>query len=274
MENVSLILFTLCLQFSVGIALAAGIAGVVNKESKYTLALIVAAVLAIIGTLASLIHLGKPLSFMNSLSQFGDSWLTKEVWFAGIFTGVIVIAAVVAVLKKRMIAMILALVAAAIGLFEIFAMVSSYSFSSVPAWQSEALYIDFYAVALTAGIAVYLLLGGQEALKLQKWFGIVIVIVIALQVAFNVYYLTMLGASSSAAAAASMGQLAELWPANLIKWLSLIIGAFLIVCPSKESATLIGKIPLICGVILLVVGQVLSRCLFYAVMVINSVGLP
>ncbi len=68
MENTSLILFTLCNQLAVGIVLAAGIGSAVKKESKYTLALVIAAVLAIVGTAASLMHLGKPLSFLNSLN--------------------------------------------------------------------------------------------------------------------------------------------------------------------------------------------------------------
>ncbi|EHL04976.1 hypothetical protein HMPREF0322_04350, partial [Desulfitobacterium hafniense DP7] len=185
----------------VGIMLFVAIGRLMNKEGVFKNAVITAAGLGIIGMLASLLHLGRPLSAMNALFQFGSSWLSREIWFTAIFVGLTVVAAVLLYVKPQASGAVTGLSAGAalVGLIDAFAMAKIYSSASVPVWQGAATTIEFYAAALSMGAMLFLVLSGKEAGKLKKIVALTVAAVVVVQVAVVVPYFISLGAGTGTA---------------------------------------------------------------------------
>ncbi len=92
MEHMSLTLFSICLQAAVGIMVFAAIGKLLNKDAIFKNAMMAAAGLGIIGMLASLLHLGRPLVAFMAIYQVGSSWLSREILFTALFVGLTVLA--------------------------------------------------------------------------------------------------------------------------------------------------------------------------------------
>ena len=274
-EHFALTLFSICIQAAVGIMLFVAVGRLMNKEGVFKNAVITAAGLGIIGMLASLLHLGRPLSAMNALFQFGSSWLSREIWFTAIFVGLTVVAAVLLYVKPQAAGAVTGLSAGAalVGLIDAFAMAKIYSSASVPVWQGAATTIEFYAAALSMGAMLFLVLSGKEAGKLKKIVALTVAAVVAVQVAVVVPYFISLGAGTGTALQASLMILGSLKTAVAIKWLFILAGAGLVLWLAKDELSKSVSGAVAGGAALILVGQVVGRYVFYAAMVVSGVGL-
>ncbi|HHY27619.1 MAG TPA: dimethyl sulfoxide reductase anchor subunit [Desulfitobacterium dehalogenans] len=291
MENLSLILFSICIQAAIGIMVFVALGKFFNKEGQFKSAVLTAATLAVIGLLASLMHLGKPFSALNSLSHFSTSWLSREIWFTGVFTGLTVLTAIVTVVKPGAKGIVKALVplAAVVGLADVYMMASIYNFASVPAWQHGSIYIEFYAAAISMGAVIFLALSGKEAAKAKKAASLAAGVAVILQVAAMVLYYIQLGTSENLAAGQSLALLNSMSGIMAVKWLFILLGAGLLLflmnkgsmkvqagqAAVQVAATTEGtlSVTFYLAAALVVIGQILGRYLFYVIMVINTVGL-
>lgn len=291
MENLSLILFSICIQTAIGIMVFVALGKSFNKEGQFKTAIVTAAGLAIVGFLASLLHLGRPLAALNSLLHFSTSWLSREIWFTGIFAGVTVLTALLVMARPsaKGAVNVLAPLAAVVGLVDVYMMASIYSFASVPAWQHSSLTIEFYAAAISMGAVMFLALSGQEAIKVKNTASLAVGAVVIVQVAAMVLYYIQLGTSGNGAAGQSLALLNSMSGIMALKWFFILLGAGVLLVPmNRESmkgqagqtvvevaATTEGtlSVAFYLGAALVVIGQILGRYLFYAVMIISNIGL-
>lgn len=289
MEELALIVFSIFLQAAIGIMVFAAIAKYLNKDGSFKTAVVTAAGLALIGLLASFLHLGQPLRAFNSLAHFATSWLSREIWFTGIFIGLTVLTALLLLFKpayQGAIRVCLAL-AAVIGLADVYAMASVYTSSSIPAWNSGAIPLEFYAATLSMGAVLFLSLGGAEAGKVRRLAVLSTGVVVALQVAAMVIYYIQLGTSDSLAAQQSLTLLSSMSGVTIIKWLFILFGTGLLFFPVQKQFNVNGSGqaalevaaagPAITGIYaamaLLIIGQLAGRYLFYTIMISSRVGL-
>lgn len=94
MHELPLLIFTLCLQGSVGVTLwlALGCQYAVEGRVPARVALPAMAgafVLACVGLLASALHMGYPLNALNALRHVASSWLSREIVFASLYLAVL-----------------------------------------------------------------------------------------------------------------------------------------------------------------------------------------
>ncbi len=275
MEHLILTVFTVCIQIAIGIMVFAAIGRWLNKDGVFRNAIFTAAIFGIVGMMASLLHLGQPLRALYSLSQFGSSWLSREIWFTGIFIGLTVISAAIIYFKPeaRNASNVIVSVAALVGLVDVFVMASIYSNTSVPVWQNVATFVEFYGTAISVGAMVFLILSMKEAMQMRRIAAAIVAIAVAVQVLAVIPFLVAMGTSSSAAVQSSLEVLNSMSLASLIKWAMILSGSGVILWINKNELSQ----PIMRGVlgstILLLAGQFIGRYIFYAMMVLPRVGL-
>lgn len=269
MEEFALIIFTICVQAAVGLMLFTALAKQMNKEGIFKAAVTVSAGLAVVGLLASFLHLGHPIAAVNTLTRFATSWLSREIWFTSAFTGLTVIAALLIYLKpaaKNSIN-VLIILAAVIGIIDVFAMAAVYTSSSVAAWQSGSTFVEFYAAAISMGALLFLALSIKEAAGLQKVVTIAVTLAFVVQAATMIPYYTSLGSSNNLAIQQSYTILSSMTPVMVLKWAAILMGAGLLFLPnknkSKSASVILGS------TVLVLLGQIVGRYLFYAIMIVS-----
>ncbi len=275
MEHIPLTLFSVSLQAAVGIMLFVVIGSLLGKDKVFKSAIVVAAVLGVVGMLASVIHVGRPLSAVNALFQFSTSWLSREIWFTGIFVGLTCLAAILLLVKpaSKQVVTALAYGAALVGLIDVFIMATIYSSTSVLAWKSIATYVDFYATAISLGGMLFLVLSIKEAVEMRNIVILSVAIAVAVQAVTVVPYLISLGSNASVFAQSSFAILSDMAFMNVLKWVTILAGVGISLWMSRNEASkaIVGTI--YGSAALLIIGQSVGRYLFYAIMVLPQVGL-
>jgi anaerobic dimethyl sulfoxide reductase subunit C (anchor subunit) len=157
MKEKSLVAFTIMSQTGAGAfivlgmlhyALVRGVAEVLTDRALLAIGPIVA-----VGMLASFFHLGTPMNAWRALANLRSSWLSREVLFALLFTLLGGWFAVVQWQEIGPLAIreVLAWCAACAGLAMIYSMARVYMLRTVPAWNSWATPVSFFATALLLG---------------------------------------------------------------------------------------------------------------------------
>lgn len=176
MHEWALLIFTICMQAAVGgtlmLALFYKKISTLGEERTFKvmkLSLIVFAALSIVGLGASFAHLGSPLNALNTIRNIGSSWMSREILFTGFFIAAIIITLVLALAKKK-VSPIALVIAALIGLIDIFCMGAIYSASLVSGWNSVHTFTSFYGTSLVLGavLAASLLLPALRSEELGK----------------------------------------------------------------------------------------------------------
>ena len=157
----ALITFTILAQMSVGAFWVLGIihyfatrkAGVEEADRMSDRALLAIIPVLVLGMLASLLHLGNPFNAYKAVTNFGSSWLSREVLFGVLF---LVFGALYAFLQWRKIGSVamrnvLAWIAALIGFVLVYSMSRIYMLYSQPAWNTLATPISFFVTTLLLG---------------------------------------------------------------------------------------------------------------------------
>lgn len=165
MHEWPLIAFTLLIQASVGTILLAGLFGCwINKTGGEALSfqlvrsvLLLTCLMTGIGLLFSVAHLGYPINAVNSIRHAGSSWLSREIIFTGTFFGVICLVTLRTLMTKRVFPTLL-LIAAIVGLIDIFCMAEVYRHTMVATWAHINTQFTFFGSILTLGGCISLLL--------------------------------------------------------------------------------------------------------------------
>ena len=275
MEHMSLTLFSICLQAAVGIMVFAAIGKLLNKDAIFKNAMMAAAGLGIIGMLASLLHLGRPLVAFMAIYQVGSSWLSREILFTALFVGLTVLAVLLLLVKPQSKGAITGatLAAAVVGLVEIGFMAAVYSSSSVPLWQGTATFVEFYAAAISMGAIIFLFLSIQEAAGMKKLLAGAVAAAVMVQVAAVVPNLINLGSNSGVAIQNSLGILSSMAAVSVFQWLFILAGAVLVVWAAKDELSPSVTNTILGSAVLLLVGQAVARYLFFAAMVVTGIGI-
>ncbi|MFA5536526.1 MAG: DmsC/YnfH family molybdoenzyme membrane anchor subunit [Bacillota bacterium] len=278
MGETSLLVFSICMQAAIGIMLFSFVAQMVFKDKQFKMAAITAAILGVVGVFASFAHLGHPLSALNVLGRFGQSWLSTEAVLAGVFAGVAVLYAALHFFRPddRMLSLGLSGIGSVLGLVAVLSMAKVYTTTSVPVWQGANTFIDFYTTTIAIGALGFLATSiGQLQDVSKKLFGYSILAAVVIQAASTVPHI--LGLSGMGAAAQSSIQILNgmntlVWA----KWLLILGGAGIALYPASAKVQEGAKLNInafITAGAALVIGQVIGRYLFYAALVVTNVGL-
>jgi len=157
----ALILFTILTQMAVGAFIAMGVvhffvmrkAGLEEADRMHDRALLAIGPVLVLGTIASLFHLGTPLNAYRAIGNLGSSWLSREILFNLLF---IVTGGLFAVMQWRKLSTfairnIIAWVAAIFGLVLVYSMSQVYVVRTVPVWNSIATPISFFTTTFLLG---------------------------------------------------------------------------------------------------------------------------
>jgi anaerobic dimethyl sulfoxide reductase subunit C (anchor subunit) len=164
----ALIAFTILSQMAVGTFIILGIAyffvrrkwGEEQADRFSDFALLAIGPVLVLGTIASLFHLGNPVNSYRAISNLGQSWLSREILANIAFMG---LGAVFAFMQWRKIGSlsarnVIAVVAAVVGLALVYSMSQVYMLRTAPAWNTIATPITFFTTtfllgALAVGVA-------------------------------------------------------------------------------------------------------------------------
>lgn len=145
----SLVIFTLMAQCAVGLALFIAL----DRSGRHSATgqTWVAIVILSVGTLISLTHLSQPLVSFYTISEVANSWLSREILFAGLFGATMLAGALFKINALRWLA-------PAVGLAFIFVMSSVYLIPNQPQWNTWLTPATFFTTSLLLGSAAKLLL--------------------------------------------------------------------------------------------------------------------
>lgn len=267
MENVPLLIFSLCMLVSVGTLLFTAIASFFHKTALFKLPLLVVLAVGAVGVLGSLLHLGRPLLAIGALGNLETSMLSREVFFSAAFLVVALLSyALVAIrAKKDALSKALLVISSGLGLIEIAYMSLSYRSTAIVAWDGWSLFFSAYAAAVVLGAAVFLLSSGEEGVGFQRSLGMVTLMAVAVQVSADTLWLIGMGQNPAQAARLSFMLLYGLSPLVCVKWLGMVGGvgcAFFLPWKSGRQRLLIAV-----GAALILIGEIAGRYLFYASMI-------
>lgn len=300
----ALIIFTILAQMSVGAFLvlqfvnlyATRKAGAAEADRLGDRALVAIIATLGLGLLASLFHLGDPLSSPRAITNLATSWLSREIAFG---VGFAVLGAAYAAMQwfklgSAQVRNIIAWLAAIVGLGLIYSMSRAYMLPTQPAWNSLATPVSFYTTALllgglALGVAFYVnytiiqrkqpdCVDCQAGLLRDVLSALSVLIIVMLGVEFVVIplYIGSL-AMQGGAALTTVDLLTGSFSATFILRLVLafagagVIGSFLF--QSARQGKNISKLGMLaCSAFVLVLtAEVLGRVLFYSTRV--SIGL-
>ncbi|CNG43472.1 dimethyl sulfoxide reductase anchor subunit family protein [Yersinia frederiksenii] len=281
MQEWSLIIFTLLIQASVGITLLTTFTLIytnkrLNNEEQYRYALpamLVAFAAGTLGLIVSTAHLGYPLNAFHALRHVGSSWLSREIIFASLYLGLLGLATLIALFKKR-IWIVLLLIASLLGIVDIFCMSAIYAHSSVVTWMHSNTYWMFYGAALGLGAIAclwsFVIQPDLPSPLVRRVVVTVVIMVIAITlcrlVAQPLYmnYLSTLGSSHIVTFPHQpLAAFEELGRVRLASWLILIAGVSALVLCLRSHRINQGMLAL--GSVLLVVAEVSLRFSFFSI---------
>ncbi|MFV0567944.1 MAG: dimethyl sulfoxide reductase anchor subunit family protein [Citrobacter portucalensis] len=217
-----------------------------------------------IAFLASVMHLGSPLRAFNSLNRIGASALSYEIASGSLFFAVGGLWWLVAFLGKMPAALgkIWLLLSMLLGLVFVFAMTNVYQIDTVPTWYNGYTTLAFFMTMLLSGplFAALLLRAAGVSFNAARFAGIS---VLALLVTVAVIVLQGLSLGEIHSSVQSASALVPDY-GSLQVWRVLLLAAGLgcWICPLiRRKEPSVGGLAL--GLILVLVGEIIGRGLFY-----------
>lgn len=297
----ALIIFTIVMQMAVGAFVVLGgvhffaerRSGIAEADKLSDRSLLAIGPVVVFGLLVTLLHLGNPVNAPRAISNFGSSWLSREIVLALTF---VIGGAIFAMMQWRKVSTptirnAIALVVAAVGLVLIFAMASIYRIPTIPAWDSIATPVAFYittfllgSLALGAAFVTnfwYLRRKGMDEKNTQymmlattlRWIALLSILLLGLQFVVIPLYLAWLSTHASAAAATSMSLiLNENGTIFILRLVLVFLGAGVFAVFVYQNATsearvrVMGNLALAAFAMVLI-AEILGRYLFFASMV-------
>lgn len=264
MKEMPLIIFTLSMQAAIGAVLWATILQLKDKEAPALRTnTLCALILSTVGIIASLLHLGKPILALSTMSNFMSSWLSREIFFSG---GFFVLLAIYWWLERTnkvdSVKNIAGVLACLSGLAAVFAMAQLYMETIIPAWQSANTLVDFYATTLVLGAIVFYMSAGEKGREKLPRLELFVLGIVLLQIAFLPNYLASLGASAGAGQESAALLAGGYSSTVFLRWMLMLGGIFLFIT-SRTGKFVNQKSLLYTAVGVLIVGEVMGRYLFY-----------
>lgn len=297
LSELPLVIFTIIAQMSVGSFVVLGLihlfgarAGRDAIDKVSDPALYAIGPILVLGLLASMTHLGTPIRAINALRHLDSSWLSREIFFGLLFAaigGAFAFTQWFKWLTPRL-RQALAGLAALVGLALIWSMTMVYLLPTVPAWNSWATPVRFFATtfllgALAVGAALVVTADvrrrrgaaadeASDTVIMSSLRGIAIGAIAMLGVEFVVLplYLGKLATDGSAATTASAGALVTIYGGYAIAQLVLVflgvalLGVFLSRLAKRFSTTRMLAIAPVAAFVLVFAGEIIGRMLFYA----------
>lgn len=114
------------------------------------LPLLIFAGLSVLGLGASFLHLGTPTHALYTIMGIGRSWMSNEIVFTGAFIGLTCLIAGLTIWQKKTYPKLM-LLAAVIGLIDVFCMAKLYANTLVSGWNTLNTFTSFYGTVLVLG---------------------------------------------------------------------------------------------------------------------------
>lgn len=289
MNEWPLLIFTLLMQASIGLSVMLGICAKRlattlggNIPSSFLLRyLFIACVLAGVGLLSSITHLGVPLNAPNSLLNIFSSWLSREVVFTATYFTFLGLTFLWMWFKKRLSYGLLGLAIIA-GLCDVYAMGSIYRYTSMLVWMNDNTYLMFYGAMLTLGAAGYYLLvsfllkdkGQNRALALLMVVGVSLVVRLIYQPFYENYLLETAYTNESVTFPIdSINAYQQIWSLRLASWVvgfiaivAIGMGAFYRI-KGEAQGVLVGRSQyvLVVGCVCALIAEFMLRYCFYTI---------
>jgi anaerobic dimethyl sulfoxide reductase subunit C (anchor subunit) len=296
-HDYALIAFTILAQMAVGSFVVLGFVHVyaarkTNMEEADRLsdrALLAIGPVLGLGLIASLFHLGSPLNAYRAVTNFGTSWLSREITFGVSFA---VLGAVFAFLQWRKISTfairnVIAWIAALVGLAMLFSMSNIYLLPTQPAWNTLATPLTFFTTAFLLGalamgvafVANYAYLKRNQPdcadeqctllRDVMRWIAIVSVVLLGIELVTLPFYLASLAAGSAAAVETAQLIAGPFGWALILRLALVFLGAGVVALFLYQNALSPGQERMVGNLAytafaLVLVAEVLGRFLFYA----------
>jgi len=292
----ALITFTILAQMSVGSFWVLGIvhfyatrkAGAEEADRMSDLALLAIIPVLALGMLASLLHLGNPLSAYKAVSNLGTSWLSREILFGVLFA---VSGAVFALLQLRKIGTfsvrnIVAWVAALFGLGLIVSMSNVYLLYNQPAWNTVATPISFFVTTLLLGSLAMGAAFVWNYARVQKmnpgcadvqcelmrttvrWIAVATVLLLGVELVVLPVYVAYLATGNAAAVASLSAMISTFGVVFALRLILVFVGAGVFGLFLYQNASSVGQEKVLGSLVysafvLVFVAEVMGRFLFY-----------
>lgn len=293
----ALIAFTILAQMSVGSFLVLGVvhyfashkSGMENADQLSDRALIAIGPVMILALFVSLVHLGNPLNAYRAVTNFGTSWLSREIFFGVLFT---ISGGLFAIMQWRKISTynirnLIAWVAMIVGVALVYSMANVYRLPAQPAWDSFATPVSFFVTTFLLGalgigaafVANYAYVqrknpgcASEQCILLRdslRWIGLASVLLLGVELVVAPVQIAYLAAGTSDAAAASVAMLFNEYGVVLaLRFILVFIGAGILgmfvyqnaLTPGRER--ILGNLAYI-AFALVFVSEVIGRFLFY-----------
>lgn len=297
LREFALIAFTILAQTSVGAFLVLGVvnffvarkAGQEEADRMADRSLIAIGVVLVLGLLASLLHLGSPLSAPRAVTNFSTSWLSREILSGVIFA---VLGALFAVLQwfklgSIMLRTVIAWLAALVGIVLVYSMSRIYMLPTQPAWNNLATPISFFtttlllgALAIGAGLVAnysYVKRQDPDCEELQcellrnvlRWIAVASMILLGVEFVVTPAYLVSLAAGSPQAVESARLISGELGLTFLLRMILAFIGAGVFGFFVYQNAQTEGREEVLgymayAAFALVFIAEVLGRFVFYS----------
>jgi anaerobic dimethyl sulfoxide reductase subunit C len=293
----ALITFTILVQMSVGAFWVLGVAhflaarkyGAEEADRLSDRALLALVPVIALAFIASLLHLGNPLNAYRAVTNLGNSWLSREIFFGVVFA---VLAFVFALMQWRKIGSfvlrnVIAWLAALVGLVLVYSMSRVYMLSTEPAWNSLATPVSFFTTTFLLGslamgaafVANYAFLQRKKAdcaeaqctlmREALRWIAVAAVVLVGVELIVLPLYLSAT-ASGNPVGLASVKLMAGSYAWILaLRVILAFIGAGVFAIFLYQNAMSAGHEKLLANLaytafIVVLVAEVLGRVLFYA----------
>jgi anaerobic dimethyl sulfoxide reductase subunit C (anchor subunit) len=264
-------------------------AGVEEADRLSDRALLVIGPVLILGMIASLFHLGDPLSAVRAVTNVGSSWLSREILFGVIFAA---LGAVFALMQWRKISTfavrnVVALLAAVAGVALVYSMSNVYMLPTQPAWNTAVTPILFFAATLLLGLMAmgaafvanhaYLKRRADAGMETQmelmcgslRWISLASVVLVGVELVVMPLYVAQLSTGEAAALESARLMIQDFGVVFALRLILAFVGAgvfglFLYRSASARDERRIATV-VYAAFALVLVAEVLGRFLFYAV---------
>ncbi|EHM2229893.1 dimethyl sulfoxide reductase anchor subunit family protein [Salmonella bongori] len=268
MHELPLLIFTLCLQGSVGVTLwlALGRRYAVDGREPRRGALPVMAgafLMACVGLLASALHMGYPLNALNALRHIASSWLSREIVFASLYLAALGLGVVLLFFRKPGWQPLLML-AAALGLVDVFCMAQIYIHASVVTWQHGNTLALFFGSVGIIGSVIIALTCLRSAGIAMRCAVVAVALLVLMRLIMQPAWLAYINAVDTTVVTFPhhpLQALAQLRDVYLLGWCVSAAGMLCFAAGGLRNA----RGTLVAGSVLLLIGEIMLRYVFFSI---------
>ncbi|HBM9259799.1 TPA: dimethyl sulfoxide reductase anchor subunit [Citrobacter freundii] len=272
MHELPLIAFTLLLQGSVGLTLWLTFIhrqAVAEGSPRQVMlpSLMFAFLAAALGLIISTLHLGYPLNALHALRHFSGYWLSREIIFASLYLVALGLSTLLVLVRKSG-WQVLLILAAVIGVVDVFCMAQIYMHTTVSTWQHFNTLVMFGGSVGILGavfIAALRVSGLLTPLaNMWRWVTLIVALLVLARLLVQPLWLSdiaSLGAQAVTLPHIPLAMLETLQTFMTISWVVCVVGMLCFIfgyCKKANSA-------IVAGSVLLVVAEIMLRFVFFRI---------